>query len=141
MSSPDNQPGPLASYNIFTTDPVLSDAVSREGGDIKLLETFGARVGSEEVREWGRLANKNVPILHTHDPFGERIDEVEFHPAYHSMLSLAVESGIHCMRYEQPPGNGAYVTRNALMGLITQVEMGHGCPTSMTSGAVMALRH
>ena len=141
MSSPDNQPGPLASYNIFTTDPVLSDAVSREGGDIKLLETFGARVGREEVREWGRLANKNVPILHTHDPFGERIDEVEFHPAYHSMLSLAVESGIHCMRYEQPPGNGAYVTRNALMGLITQVEMGHGCPTSMTSGAVMALRH
>ncbi len=141
MSSPDNQPGPLASYNIFTTDPVLSDAISREGGDIKLLENFGARVGSEEVREWGRLANKNVPILHTHDPFGERIDEVEFHPAYHSMLSLAVESGIHCMRYEQPPGNGAYVTRNALMGLITQVEMGHGCPTSMTSGAVMALRH
>ena len=47
-------------------------------------------------------------------------DEVEFHPAYHSMLGLAVESGIHCMRYEQPAGDGAYVTRNALMGLITQ---------------------
>tara|TARA_B100000287_G_scaffold431645_2_gene489312 strand:+ start:5913 stop:7535 length:1623 start_codon:yes stop_codon:yes gene_type:complete len=141
MSSSDNQPGPLASYNIFSADPVLSDAVSREGGDIELLERFGERVGGEEVREWGRLANKNVPILHTHDPFGERIDEVEFHPAYHSMLGLAVESGIHCMRYEQPAGDGAYVTRNALMGLITQVEMGHGCPTSMTSGALVALRH
>lgn len=141
MASSDNQPGPLGSYNLFTADPVLPDAVRREGGDIGLLESFGEQVGTEETREWGRLANKNVPILHTHDPFGNRIDEIEYHPAYHSILSLAVEAGIHCMRYEQSPGEGAYVTRNALMGLITQVEMGHGCPTSMTSGALMALKH
>jgi len=141
MASSDNQPGPLGAYNLFTADPVLPDAVRREGGDIELLESFGEQVGTEETREWGRLANKNVPILHTHDPFGDRIDEIEYHPAYHSILNLAVESGIHCMRYEQSPGDGAYVTRNALMGVITQVEMGHGCPTSMTSGALMALRH
>ena len=57
------------------------------------------------------------------------------------MLNMAVEAGIHCMRYEQPAGDGAYVTRNALMGLITQIEMGHGCPTSMTSAALVSLRH
>ena len=79
MASSDNQPGPLGSYNLFTADPVLPDAVRREGGDIGLLESFGERVGTEETREWGRLANKNVPILHTHDPFGNRIDEIEYH--------------------------------------------------------------
>ena len=141
MISSDNQPGPLSPYNLFTSDPVLPEAVRREGGDLELLESFGDQVGSTETREWGRLANKNVPILHTHDPSGNRIDEIEYHPAYHSLLNLAVESGIHCMRYEKSPGDGAYVTRNALMGLITQIEMGHGCPTSMTSGALMALRH
>ena len=141
MLASDNQPEPLSSYNLFTADPVLSEAVRREGGDLDVLESFGAQVGNEETREWGRLANKNVPILHTHDASGNRIDEIEYHPAYHSLLNLAVESGIHCMRYEKPAGDGAYVTRNALMGLITQIEMGHGCPTSMTSGALMALRH
>ena len=141
MLSSDNQPEPLSSYNLFTADPVLPEAVRREGGDLGVLESFGAQVGNEETREWGRLANKNVPILHTHDASGNRIDEIEYHPAYHSILNLAVESGIHCMRYEKPAGDGAYVTRNALMGLITQIEMGHGCPTSMTSGALMALRH
>ncbi|PDH66668.1 MAG: DNA alkylation response protein [Acidimicrobiales bacterium MED-G01] len=141
MPATDNQPEPLSSYNLFTADPVLSEAVHREGGDLDVLESFGAQVGNEQTREWGRLANKNVPILHTHDASGNRIDEIEYHPAYHSLLNLAVESGIHCMRYEKPAGDGAYVTRNALMGLITQIEMGHGCPTSMTSGALMALRH
>ena len=141
MGTSDNQPGPLESYNLFTADPVLPDAVRREGGNIDLLEAFGHEVGREETREWGRLANRNVPILHTHDQFGSRIDEVEYHPAYHSILNMAVEAGIHCMRYEQPAGDGAYVTRNALMGLITQIEMGHGCPTSMTSAAVVSLRH
>jgi len=141
MTAADNQPGPLTSYNLFTSDPVLPEAVGREGGNLELLKSFGDQVGSSETREWGRLANKNVPILHTHDASGNRIDEIEYHPAYHSLLNLAVENGIHCMRYEKPAGDGAYVTRNALMGLITQIEMGHGCPTSMTSGALMALRH
>ena len=45
------------------------------------------------------------------------------------------------MRYEQDPGEGAYVTRNGLMGLITQVEMGHCCPISMTSAVLPALNH
>ena len=141
MSSSDNQPGPVDSYNLFTADPVLPTAVRREGGNTDLLTAFGAQVGSDEIREWARLANRNVPILHTHDRFGDRIDEVEYHPAYHSMLNLAVEAGIHCMRYEQPAGDGGYVTRNALMGLVTQIEMGHGCPTSMTSAALTTLRY
>jgi putative acyl-CoA dehydrogenase len=106
MSFSGNQPGPVDSYNLFTADPVLPAAVRREGGNTDLLTAFGAQVGSEEIREWARLANRNVPILHTHDRFGDRIDEVEYHPAYHSLLNLAVEAGIHCMRYEQPAGEG-----------------------------------
>jgi putative acyl-CoA dehydrogenase len=129
MSSSGNQPGPVDSYNLFTADPVPPTAMRREGGNTDLLTAFGAQIGSDEIREWARLANRNVPILHTHNRFGDRIHEVEYQPSYHSMLNLAVEAGIHCMRYEQPAGDGGYVTRNTLMGLITQIEMGHGCPT------------
>ncbi|MDG1196920.1 MAG: DNA alkylation response protein, partial [Actinomycetota bacterium] len=80
----DNLGTPLEPYNLFLSDPVLPAAIKREGGDIDLLTKFGAQVGTEEIFEWGRLANRNSPILHTHDRFGTRIDEVEYHPAYHS---------------------------------------------------------
>ena len=137
----DNLGTPLEPYNLFLSDPVLPAAIKREGGDIDLLTKFGEQVGTKEIFEWGRLANRNSPILHTHDRFGTRIDEVEYHPAYHSLLKMSVENGIHSMRYEQDPGEGAYVTRNGLMGLITQVEMGHCCPISMTSAVLPALKH
>ncbi|MCP5029494.1 MAG: DNA alkylation response protein [Actinomycetia bacterium] len=141
----DNMVPPLEPYNLFTTDPVLADAIEREGGgrgdDRDLLVAFGARVGGEEVVEWGHLANRHPPELVTHDPNGGRIDEVRFHPAYHSLMDLSVSAGIHCMRYEREPGDGGYVTRNALMYLMSQIEVGHGCPTSMTGAVLPALRH
>ena len=78
-----NQPPPLESYNLFTSDPVLADVTEREGGGAGLdgLVAFGERVGSAEVFEWGELANRFEPELVTHDRFGERIDEVRYHPA------------------------------------------------------------
>ena len=103
-SAIDNVGIPLEHYNLFLSDPVLPAAIKREGGDIVLLTKFGGQVGTEEIFEWGRLANRNSPILHTHDRFGTRIDEVEYHPAYHSLLKMSVENGIHSMRYEQDPG-------------------------------------
>lgn len=137
-----NQPGPLEPYNLFTSDPVLAEAFAREGGgDTELLAEFGERAGSEEVFEWGHQANRFPPELLTHDRFGDRVDEVKYHPSYHSLLDLSVSSGIHSMRYEAQPGDGRYVTRNALMNMMCQVDMGHLCPISMTGAALPALRH
>jgi putative acyl-CoA dehydrogenase len=137
-----NQPGPLEPYNLYTSDPVLRSCVKREGagGDDADLAAFGALVGSEEVVEWGFLANKHHPELVTHDRFGERIDEVRYHPAYHSLLELSVGAGIHASHYDCVPGDGSYVARTARMQMISQIEVGHGCPTSMTGAVLPALR-
>ena len=138
-----NQATPLEPYNLFTTDPVLGDAVAREGakGDRDLISAFGQRVGSEEVFGWGHDANRFSPELRTHDRFGDRIDQVDYHPAYHALVDLSVSEGLHCMHFERPAGEGAYVTRNAMMYLMAQVEVGHACPISMTGAVLPALRH
>src|SRR5580704_2174936 len=91
-----NQPPPLVDYNLFATDRALREAVAREGAGWacqRLLE-YGRRAGSAEAIEWGVLANQNPPVLHTHDRFGHRRDEVEFHPAWHHLMRLAVQYGI-----------------------------------------------
>ena len=126
----------LEPYNLFTTDPVLRRALAREGAgnEDTELATFGAQVGSESVFEWGFQANRHAPELVTHDRFGERIDEVRFHPAYHQLLELSVGASIHASHCHGAPGDGSYVTRAARMHLVSQVEVGHGCPVSMTGG-------
>lgn len=133
---------PLEPYNLYTADPVLQRAVAREGagGETDDLVSFGARVGSDEVFEWGALANRHSPELVTHDRFGDRIDEVRFHPSYHALLDLSVSAGIHSSHYDGSPGDGTYVSRTARMHLVSQVEVGHGCPTSMTGAVLPALR-
>lgn len=138
-----NQPPPLEPYNLFTTDPVLAEAVAREGAsaDLDSLKAFGERVGSAEVFEWGELANRFEPELITHDRFGERLDEVRYHPAYHALMDLSVSEGLHCRHYESGPGDGGYVARNAAMYLMAQVEVGHGCAVSMTGAGLYALEH
>jgi putative acyl-CoA dehydrogenase len=133
---------PLEPYNLYSADPVLRRAVDREGAgasDADLVE-FGARVGSEEVYRWGFEANRYSPELVTHDRFGERIDEVRYHPSYHSLMGLSVGAGIHASHYDGTPGDGSYVARTARMHLVSQVEVGHGCPTSMTGAVLPALR-
>ncbi len=145
MGSPNanNQPSLLEPYNLFATDPVLADAVEREGGAAALdgLDRFGERVGSAQVFDWGRAANRNEPELITHDRFGDRVDEVDYHPAYHSLMELSVAEGLHARHYDGGPGDGAYVGRNAAMLLMAQVEVGHLCPISMTGAALYALEH
>lgn len=132
---------PLEPYNLFATDQVLRRAVAREGaGDAEPeLVSFGERVGSEEVYGWGFDANRNRPQLMSHNRFGDRIDEVVYHPSYHRLLELSVGSGIHASHYDGKPGDGSYVARAARMHLISQVEVGHGCPTSMTGAALRSL--
>ena len=133
-----NQPPPLEGYNLFAEDRPLLEAVRREGGSEERLAGLGAELGGEPL-EWGRLANENPPRLETHDRFGERIDEVEFHPAWHGLMELGVEHGIHARPWREP-SPGAHVERAAAFMLLTQVEAGVGCPLSMTHAAVPALR-
>jgi putative acyl-CoA dehydrogenase len=136
-----NQVPPLVGYD-RAADPSLIEALRREGAGWSEAElhALGAVAGSEQAQEWGRLAHAYPPVLHTHDRFGNRIDEVEFHQAWHDLMTVAVTTGLHAApwRDERP---GAHVARAAKMYVWGQVEPGHTCPISMTYAAVPALRH
>ena len=136
-----NQAPALRDYNLFSSDPVLSRALEREGAAWALprLEEFGHLMGTEELIRAGFLANENPPVLHTHDRFGHRIDEVEFHPAWHDLMRNSIAHGLHNLAWtEQKPGG--HVARAALMFLASENEAGHTCPVSMTYSSVPALR-
>jgi putative acyl-CoA dehydrogenase len=136
-----NQATPLVGYDA-ADDPVLTSALQREGAgwaqaDVRRL---GLLAGSEQAQEWGRLANENPPRLRTHDRFGHRIDEVEFHPAWHELMRTAVSCGLHAAPWlDARPG--AHVARAAGFYVWGQSEAGHCCPVSMTYSIVPALRH
>jgi putative acyl-CoA dehydrogenase len=136
-----NQPPPLAGYDLYDADPVLAQAAGREGaswaGD--RLHALGVLAGGAEAIAWGEAADTHPPVLRSHDRYGRRIDEVEFHPAWHRLLGTAIEHGLHAAPWRDPRP-GAQVARAAGFYLWTQVEAGHGCPVSMTFAAVPALR-
>jgi putative acyl-CoA dehydrogenase len=135
-----NQPPPLEGYDLYGENRALVEAVAREGGDWAdaTLRELGTLLGGEPL-ELGRLANEHPPRLRTHDRFGNRIDEVEFHPAWHELLGLAVSCGLHASPWREPRG-GAHVARAAAFITLAEVEAGVGCPLSMTFAAVPALR-
>lgn len=137
-----NQAEPLQDYNLYRSDTALQEATRREGADWAdgELEGFGALLGREETLEHGRLANAHPPTLHTHDRFGHRIDEVEYHPSYHECMRIGIEAGIHSTPWTDP-GPGAHVARAAKEFMMGQVEAGVGCPITMTFAVVPALRH
>jgi putative acyl-CoA dehydrogenase len=135
-----NQPPPLAGYDLFQQDAALVEGLRREGGAAweDAASAFGRVLGGEPL-EWGRLANEHPPRLRTHDRYGERIDEVEFHPAWDSLLRLGLDARLQSLPWiERRPG--AHVARAALFMLLAEVEQGVGCPLSMTFAAVPALR-
>jgi putative acyl-CoA dehydrogenase len=135
-----NQVPPLAGHDLFTCNRPLVEALAREGGGwaAERCSSFG-RILTGEPLEWGRLANENPPKLRTHDRYGERVDEVEFHPAWHDMMRLSLAHGLHSLSWTADR-EGAHVARAALFMLAAQVEAGHGCPVSMTHAVVPALR-
>jgi putative acyl-CoA dehydrogenase len=136
-----NQPPPLVNYNLFDADAPLREALEREGGAWAhdLVHELGRLAGTDEAIEWGFQANSNPPELRTHDRFGNRIDEVEFHPAWHRLMEVAIGHGLHAMPWREPRA-GAHAARAAAFYIWSQVEGGHGCPVSMTYAAVPALR-
>jgi len=115
--------------------------VAREGAGwaCGLLEEFGGRMGSAEAIEWGAQANENPPALKTHDRFGSRRDEAEFHPAWHNLMRESAAVGIHNLPWVSPK-RGAHAARAALAMLASENEAGHVCPLSMTYSAVPVLR-
>jgi putative acyl-CoA dehydrogenase len=136
-----NQPPPLADFNVFEADTPLVEAVKREGAEwaFERISAVGEFAGSAEAQELGRLANENGPRLKTHDRYGNRVDEVEFHPAWHDLLGTAVEHELHCAPWKDPRP-GAHVARGAAFMCMSQAEAGIGCPISMTYSVVPALR-
>jgi putative acyl-CoA dehydrogenase len=136
-----NQVPALAGYDV-AEDAALLAAVRREGGGWAgaELHELGVLAGSAQTQEHARLANINKPILRTHDARGYRVDEVDFHPSWHELMSTAVGHGLHAAPWADPRP-GTHVARAAKFMVWTQAEAGHGCPVSMTYACVPALRH
>jgi putative acyl-CoA dehydrogenase len=136
-----NQSPPLEGYNVAASDRALMEALRREGSGWaeERVAAFGALAGRAETVAWGFQANENRPVLHTHDRTGRRIDEVEFHPAWHALMALGVAHGLHALPWREARP-GAHVARAALFMSLAQTEAGVGCPLSMTCSAVPALR-
>ncbi|WP_051288681.1 acyl-CoA dehydrogenase family protein [Mycobacterium sp. URHD0025] len=134
-----NQVPDLENYNPATS-PVLAEALIREGGEwgVDEVHDLGAVNGSAQAQRWGELADRNRPVLHTHDRYGHRIDEVEYDPAYHELMNVAVTHGLHGAPWADERA-GSHVVRAAKMSVWT-VEPGHVCPISMTYAVVPALR-
>jgi putative acyl-CoA dehydrogenase len=136
-----NQSEPLSGINLFSADRVLGDAVSRNGGEAHRdhLSAFGAQVGSAEVQEWGRQANENPPKFKPFDRYGHRIDEVEFHPAYHQLMQTGLEAGVSAAAWNTD--TAPHTLHSALLMLMGHADAGVCCPMSMTYACVPALRH
>jgi putative acyl-CoA dehydrogenase len=136
-----NQPPPLEGANVFEGNTALVEATEREGAGWvrERASDLGALIGGAPQQEWGRLANENKPVLHTFDRFGNRIDEVEFHPAWHKLMTLGVEHELHSLPWtsDQP---FAHTARAALYMTAMQAEAGFCCPITMTFAAIPALR-
>jgi putative acyl-CoA dehydrogenase len=136
-----NQAPPLVGYDVAARDVALLEGVRREGAgwDEPALRALGTLAGSEEAIAWGFEANRNEPELRTHDRFGNRIDEVAFHPSWHRLMEVAVSHGLHGEPWREPRP-GAHVARAAKFLVWSQVESGHGCPISMTYASIPVLR-
>ncbi len=136
-----NQPPALENYNLLAHDRPLREALRREGAQWIEEEAlqYGALLGSAESLRMGDLANRNPPILCTHDRFGHRIDEVEFHPAWHTLLGMGIGRRAHSLPWVTTRP-GRHVARVALNMLRNQVEEGTSCPISLNYAVVPALR-
>lgn len=137
-----NQPLALAPGDLWADDIVLREAVAREGGGWadEFLAAYGVLAGGE-LQELARQANENRPRLNAFSARGERIDQVEFHPAYHALMQTAVQHGVPGFAWRHADRPGAHVARAALMYLHNQADQGSSCPLTMTYASVPAIAH
>ena len=136
-----NQPPPLPDLDLFDSDTALKQAVARHGGGSHAarLHALGQRAGSAEVADWAARANRQIPELRSFDRYGHRIDEVDFHPAYHGLMDLGLAHGVSAVAWTA--AEAGHVAHAGLMFLMAQAEPGVCCPMSMTYAAIPALRH
>ena len=137
-----NQPPLFVGFNAWKQDLILRSAVGREGGAWveERAHKLGESVGSEPMQLLADQANRHQPQLRTHDRFGQRIDTVDYHPAYHELMSMAFDGGLHSLAWNEPR-DGAHVARASLNYLWNQAENGTSCPITMAFGAVQVMRH
>jgi len=138
---PDNQVPELRDFNVYTSDPSLRRAVERGGAQWRDAELVrqGAEYGAEPTLRAAEDANRFEPELHTHSPTGERIDQVRFHPAWHTMMSIARKNGIANLPFfdDRPSAWSAY---GASLYMHSQIESGSTCPTTMTKACIPLMR-
>ncbi|OZG70766.1 DNA alkylation response protein [Hahella sp. CCB-MM4] len=136
-----NQPTPLENYNAFNSDRVLQNYVEKFGGawGQDQLAAYGDKVGHELLRA-GFDANGHKPEFQSHDRFGRRIDQVNYHPAYHQLMQSAIEAGHHSLPWTHSVP-GAHVVRAGIEYMHSQADPGSGCPLTMTFASVPALQH
>lgn len=134
-----NQPPVMESLNLFSGDRAFCEAVSKAGGaaHMERLSRYGAKTGSAEVIEWGYEANRQTPTLDNFDRYGQRIDEVRFHPAYHQLMALGLDNGFASVAWDGS-ANG-HVAHAAILYMTSQADCGTTCPMTMTYAAVPAL--
>ena len=134
-----NQAGPANGWNAFSDDHLLVSLAERHAPWVKdRAARLGARAGDAATQELARLANRNTPELKTHDRFGNRIDWVEFHPAWHELMALAFGSEVHSLAWTAAKP-GRHFARGVLSYIWNQIEQGVGCPTGMTYAAYPGL--
>ncbi|MEX2319087.1 MAG: DNA alkylation response protein, partial [Bauldia sp.] len=139
-----NQAPPFAGLNLFQSDPVIGALV--EGLPqpvVDQMAVFGAQWGTPETFELGRIANAQPPVLRSFDATGVRIDQIDFHPAYHALMRRSVAAGLHCSVWDALDDEGSVraVARAARLYMTAQVEAGHICPMTMTNASVAAIAH
>ena len=137
-----NQPEPLVDYNLFQTNRALQDALRFNAPALNTapLQALGAQLGTAAMQTHARLANAHPPELRSHDRFGHRIDEVEFHPSYHALMSAATSAGLHGTPWAAGVHTSPHVLRAAGFMLFTELEPAVLCPISMTYAVTPALR-
>ena len=132
-----NQFDELENYNLFETDTVLKEILTRYGSqDQARLTEMGKVVGSAEYYDYADLANRHTPILHAFDARGRRKDFIEFHPAWHKWMGLNRQFDTHAHPFNQPNSSSKWVEWAARFYLAGQVECGNLCPNSMTLGSI-----
>jgi len=135
-----NQPPGFGERDLWRDDAALREALLREGaqGFAAGVAAYGALAGGE-LLALSHDAHRDRPRLRTHDAGGHRIDRVEFHPAYHRVMELAVAHGVAGLSWARPEP-GAHVARASLAYLHYQAEPGTSCPLTMTHAAMPVLR-
>ena len=134
-----NQSPAFGDADLFTADRPLADAAQRLGLDLAALSACGRDYGSAATLDLGRVANENPPKLRTMDGKGNRLDLVEFHPAYHALMAKSIGHGIHASAHDGSEPQGPLASRAVRLYLATQAESGHLCPITMTHACIGAL--